>query len=181
MYIALKTHISFESEVQSMSDLKNDVVAECWAMLIKERMESGMTVREWCHDRNIKESRYYLLLVENTPQEGSGKYRTDFEWVKKHHGEVTLDNNATESTLRGFCIGKHNWRRIDTIRGVRSSTIIYSIKETAKANNLKVYEYVEYLLTEIPKHEDDTNLNFLYDLLPWFPNLPERCRKCNKV
>jgi hypothetical protein len=32
-----------------------------------------------------------------------------------------LDNNATESTLRGFCIGKHNWRLIDTIRGAKSS------------------------------------------------------------
>jgi hypothetical protein len=95
-------------------------------------------------------------------------------------GEVPLDNNATEFTLRGFCIGKHNWRLIDTICGARSSAIIYSITETAKANNLKVYEYVEYLLTEIPKHEDDTNLNFLDDLLPWSPNLPERCRKSNK-
>ena len=62
MYIALKTHASFESEAHLMSDLKHDVVAERWAMLIKERMESGMTVREWCHDRNIKESRYYYWL-----------------------------------------------------------------------------------------------------------------------
>lgn len=75
MYIALKTHTSFESEVQLMSDLKHDVTAGRWAMLIKERMESGMTVREWCHDRNIKESRYYYWLrilrrkaVENTGQ-----------------------------------------------------------------------------------------------------------------
>jgi len=95
-------------------------------------------------------------------------------------GEVPLDNNATESTLRGFCIEKHNWQLIDTIRGARSSAIIYSITETAKANNLKVYEYVEYLLTEIPKHEDDTNLDFLDDMLPWYPNLPERCQKSNK-
>ena len=95
-------------------------------------------------------------------------------------GEVPLDNNATESALRGFCIEKHNWRLIDTIRGAKSSAIVYSITKTAKANNLKVYEHVEYLLTEIPKHEDDTNLNFLDDLLPWSPNLPERCRKSNK-
>ena len=37
-----------------------------------------------------------------------------------------------------------------------------------------------YLLNEIPKHEDDTNRDFLDDLLPWSPNLPERCRKSNK-
>lgn len=95
-------------------------------------------------------------------------------------GEVPLDNNTTESALRGFCIGKHNWRLIDTVRGAKSSAIIYSITETAKANGLKVYEYVEHLLTEIPKHMDDTDLSFLDDLLPWSPNLPERCRKSNK-
>ena len=95
-------------------------------------------------------------------------------------GEVPLDNNTTESALRGFCIGKHNWRLIDTVRGAKSSAIIYSITETAKANGLKVYEYVEHLLTEIPKHMDDTDLSFLDDLLPCSPNLPERCRKSNK-
>ena len=95
-------------------------------------------------------------------------------------GEVPMDNNATESTLRGFCIGKHNWRLIDTVRGAKSSAVIYSITETAKANGLKVYEYVEHLLTEIPKHLDDTDLSFLDDLLPWSENLPEHCRKSNK-
>lgn len=56
-----------------MSDLKHDVVAGRWAVPIKERLESGMTVREWCHDRDIKEPRYYYWLrilrrkaVENT-------------------------------------------------------------------------------------------------------------------
>ena len=95
-------------------------------------------------------------------------------------GEVPMDNNATESTLRGFCIGKHNWRLIDTVRGAKSSAVIYSITETAKANGLKVYEYVEHLLTEISKHLDDTDLSFLDDLLPWSENLPEHCRKSNK-
>ena len=95
-------------------------------------------------------------------------------------GEVPMDNNATESTLRGFCIGKHNWRLIDTVRGAKSSAVICSITETAKANGLKVYEYVEHLLTEIPKHLDDTDLSFLDDLLPWSENLPEHCRKSNK-
>ena len=44
---------------------------------------------------------------------------------------------------------------IDSIAGADSSAIIYSIAETAKANNLKPYDYFEYLLTEIPKHLDE--------------------------
>ena len=58
-------------------------------------------------------------------------------------GEVPMDNNAAEQSIRGFCIGKKNWVMIDTIAGAKSSAIIYSIAETAKANNLKPYDYFE--------------------------------------
>lgn len=61
---------------------------------------------------------------------------------------------------------KKNWEMIDTINGATSSAIIYSIAETAKANNLKPYEYFEYLLTQIPAHMDDTDRSFPEDLLP---------------
>ena len=95
-------------------------------------------------------------------------------------GEVPMDNNAAEQSIRGFCIGKKNWVMIDTIAGAKASAIIYSIAETAKANNLKPYDYFEYLLTEIPKHLDDTDRSFLDDLLPWSPSLPANCRKPDK-
>ena len=49
--------------------------------------------------------------------------------------------------------------------------------ETAKANNLKPYDYFVYLLEEIPKHMEDTDRSFLDDLLPWLPNLPDGIRK----
>ena len=95
-------------------------------------------------------------------------------------GEVPMDNNAAEQSIRGFCIGKKNWVMIDTVAGAESSAIIYSIAETAKANNLKPYDYFEYLLSELPKHLDDTDRSFLDDLLPWSPNLPANCRKPDK-
>lgn len=92
-------------------------------------------------------------------------------------GEVPMDNNSAEQSIRGFCIGKKNWVMIDTIAGAESSAIIYSIAETAKANNLKPYDYFEYLLTEIPKHMDDQDTSFCEDLLPWSDKLPDNCRK----
>ena len=92
-------------------------------------------------------------------------------------GDVPMDNNASERAIRGFCIGKKNWEMIDTVNGATSSAIIYSIAETAKANDLKPYDYFEYLLTEIPKHEDDTSKEFLKELLPWSEALPEHIRK----
>lgn len=50
--------------------------------------------------------------------------------------------------------------------GAESLAIIYSIVEIAKANWLKPYEYVAHLLTEIPKHMDDKNKDFLKKLQP---------------
>lgn len=76
-------------------------------------------------------------------------------------GEVPVDNNASERAIRGFCIGRKNWQMMDTINGAKSSAIIYSITETAKANHLKPYDYFEYLLTEIPKHMADQNRLFI--------------------
>lgn len=65
--------------------------------------------------------------------------------------QIPLDNNASERVIRPFCIGKRNWHLIDTMRGANASAIIYFIAETAKANNLRPYEYFTYILAELPK------------------------------
>ena len=120
----------------------------------------------------------------------SGKAREAFTYalnqepylrVFLENGNVPMDNNASERAIRGFCIGKKNWEMIDTVHGASASAIIYSISETAKANGLKPYEYFEYLLTEIPKHQDESSTEFLADLLPWSEKLPEYIRKPKKA
>ena len=130
---------------------------------------------------------YFVWLKENihkVPQKGKTwegfNYCLNQEKYLKvflEDGEVPMHNNAAEQSIRGFCIGKKNWVMIDTIAGAKSSAIIYSIAETAKANHLKPYDYFEYLLTEIPKHMEDRDLSFCEDLLPWSPSLPDNCRK----
>lgn len=42
-----------------MSVLEHKELAGHWETLIKERTESGMTIKEWCHQHGIKESKYY--------------------------------------------------------------------------------------------------------------------------
>ena len=92
-------------------------------------------------------------------------------------GNIPIDNSATERAIRPFTIGRANWHIIDTIHGAEASAVIYSLVETAKANKLKIYEYLKHLLTEIPKHMDETNMDVLEDLLPWSEKLPEECHK----
>lgn len=90
-------------------------------------------------------------------------------------GDVPMDNNYAEQAIRPFTIGRKNFVLIDSSNGARASAVIYSLVETAKANQLNVYQYFELLLTEIPKHMDDKNLSFLDDLLPWSPTVQEKC------
>ena len=90
-------------------------------------------------------------------------------------GDVPMDNNYAEQAIRPFTIGRKNFVLIDSSNGARASAIVYSLVETAKANYLNVYQYLELLLTEIPKHMNDTNLDFIDDLLPWSPNVQEKC------
>ena len=132
----------------------------------------------------------FVYLKQHENEVGTEKLREAFIYVLNQEkylrvfltdGDVPMDNNASERAIRGFCVGKKNWQMIDTINGAKSSAIIYSIAETAKANNLKPYEYFEYLLTEIPKHMDDTDRSFLDDLIPWSKNLPESIRKPKKI
>ena len=128
----------------------------------------------------------FVYLKNHESEAGSNTLKKAFTYALNQEkylrvfledGEVPMDNNASERAIRGFCIGKKNWEMIDTINGATSSAIIYSIAETAKANNLKPYEYFEYLLTEIPEHMEDTDRSFLEYLLPWSPNLPANIRK----
>ena len=95
-------------------------------------------------------------------------------------GYVPIDNNAAERAIRPFCLGKKNWYIIDTVKGAQASAVLYSLAETAKANNLKPYEYFKYLLEEIPKHGEFEDESYLDALLPWAKDLPACCRKQEK-
>lgn len=136
--------------------------------------------------RPLVEALFVYLKQNDCQVPKTGKLREAFTYALNQEkylkvfltdGDVPMDNNASERAIRGFCIGKKNWQVIDTINGAKTSAMIYSIAETAKANNLKPYEYFEYLLEEIPEHMEDTDRSFLERLLPWSPELPEKIRK----
>ena len=95
-------------------------------------------------------------------------------------GNVPIDNSASERSIKNFCVGRKNWMFINSVNGAQASAAVYSICETAKANKLHVYRYLEYLLTELPKLADqDGNIDSskLDDLLPWSDKLPAQCHK----
>ena len=61
----------------------------------------------------------------------------------------------------------------ESVNGAKSSAIIYSIVETAKANGLHVYKYLEFVLEELSKRKKADTLDHIDDLLPW-AKLPQK-------
>ncbi len=90
---------------------------------------------------------------------------------------IPLDNNDAEQSIKAFCVGKHSWHIIDSKNGAEASAMLYSIAETAKANELKPYEYFKYVLEEILVHQEDPLDSYINDLVPWSDALPDSCRK----
>lgn len=88
---------------------------------------------------------------------------------------ITSFASIITENLLPFTVGRKNRVLLDTIKGAEASAVIYSLVETAKANNLRTYEYLELLLTEIPYHMDDKNFDYLENLMPWSDYVQERC------
>ena len=95
-------------------------------------------------------------------------------------GDIPMDNNLAEQAIRPFTLGRKNWMNMYSTRGAGASAVIYSLVETAKANDLRVFEYLDLLLTELSAHIDDTDRSFLEDLMPWSDKVKDQCRSLKK-
>ena len=151
-------------------ELEELTIAGCWVHCRRRFDEALKLIPKSCQ----KESNAFLLMKQiQAIYREEGKLARAVTYLLNQekylrvfleNGEVPMDNNVSERA----------------IRGAENSAIIYSIAETAKANDLKPYEYFEHLLTEIPNHMEDTNRSFLDDLLPWSEKLPKEIKKINK-
>jgi transposase len=77
---------------------------------------------------------------------------------------ATPDNNFCENAIRPFVIGRKNWLFCDTPQGAYASAALYSLIETAKANNLDPHKYLAYVLKKYPQAKAD---GALINLLPY--------------
>jgi len=81
----------------------------------------------------------------------------DGQWPKLvrvfETGHVPLDTNAVENAIRPFAVGRKNWMFADTVRGAEASANLYSLIETAKANDIDPWAYLLLVFRELPKAE----------------------------
>jgi transposase len=86
-------------------------------------------------------------------------------------GNLEIDNNRSERSIKPFVIGRKNFLFANTPRGATASAIAYSIVETAKENGLNPFAYLQHLFEQLPNIDPD-DPNALTALLPWSDTLP---------
>lgn len=102
------------------------------------------------------------------------------QYVKNHQsglmayledGNCEISNNLAENSIRPFTVGRKNWLFAGSPKGAIASATVYSLVETAKANDLNAYKYLQLLLSTLPKESFQKNKNLLDNLLPWNPKV----------
>jgi transposase len=82
--------------------------------------------------------------------------------------QLTPDNNACERGIRPFVMGRKNWVMSGSPAGAASSCELYTLIETAKANNWNPVQYLTKVFQRAAKMSPGDDWN---PLLPW--NLPK--------
>jgi transposase len=70
---------------------------------------------------------------------------------------LTPDTNRVENAIRPFCVGRRNWLFNGSPRGAHAAATLYSLIETAKANDIEPYRYLRHVFEQIPlaKNSED--------------------------
>jgi transposase len=120
---------------------------------------------EWCEKQNaLPKSLFGKAITYALNQK---------QWLMNFLGDgrLELSNNRAERTVRPFTIGRKNWLFSTSTDGATASSIIYSIVETAYANGLVPYLYLNFLLENVQSTTDERH----HELLPWSPTVNRLC------
>ena len=142
--------------------------------------EERLLLRQTESKKIIEEFYIWLdtLALKTLPQSLLGKAITYAQNQKEYlcnflkDGRIQLSNNLAEQSIKPFVIGRKNWLFSNTQNGANASALIYSIIQTAIANDLKPLYYLEYVFEQIQRN----GIQQASDLLPWSEKIPEKCK-----
>lgn len=158
---------------KSKAEIALDYISKLYAL---ERTIKNLSPQEKYNQRQEKAKsiidQYHQYLQQSSltvlPNSLTGKaiqYSLK-QWSKLvqylNDGIIPIDNNRAERAVKPFVIGRKNWLFANTDKGAQSSAILYSIIETAKANRLNVFNYLQDCLNTLAQKQPDID-----SLLPW--------------
>lgn len=158
----------------SKADVAISYIAKLYAiekMHAKSNTETRYSARQDKAKPILEAFRKWLdsSLLKVLPKSALGKALSyaDKYWDKATRyveaGDWPIDNNPAENAIRPFVIGRKNWLFSNTVNGANASATLYSLVETAKLNMHEPYDYLRWLLTELPKRPDGN----VSGLMPW--------------
>jgi hypothetical protein len=77
-------------------------------------------------------------------------------------GDLEIDNNGAERSLRGVAVGRKNWMFLGSDHGGRTAAVLTSLIATCKRLHIDPFAYLRDLFARISDHPK----NHLAELLP---------------
>ena len=143
--------------IESEADVKEFKAVERYQLRQKKAAPLLIQFRKWLEDISPKAPPQSLL--------GKAVSYTLNQWERLERyildGLLRPDNNLAENAIRPFVVGRKNWLFAGHPRGAGASATIYSLIETAKANDLEPYRYLRYLFERLPMAEVEADYRAL--------------------
>lgn len=95
-------------------------------------------------------------------------------------GRLPISNNLCEAGIKTYATHRRAWLFADTPKGATANAVLYTLVESARANDLNVYEYLKYILREMPQTRFHEHPELVDKFLPWSVDLPEECQLNNE-
>jgi len=148
---------SFEERKQKRQDASRPILDAFWS---------------WVEETSALHTTNELLTKALTYATNQKEYLETF----MEDGRLPISNNLCEANIKPFATARRAWLFADTPKGAKANAVLYTLVESARANDLDVYAYLKYLLTEMPNNGHLENPEIINKYLPWATELPDECR-----
>lgn len=177
-------------ELPSSEEREHMIPAEvgliyCNQLFFIEKGLKGMDPEERKHKRQELEVPVwdsFWTWIDTLDPLGGSKLAKAITYAKNHQktlcnylldGRCELSNNAAERRAKSYAIGRKNFLFHNSVPGADASAIVYSMIETAKANQINVFQYLYTVLLYMPDYKNEPK--GIEMLLPWSDFIKERC------
>ena len=138
--------------------------------IVKKRKQDQIPIKKKLYELIFKTS--YTI---NSPIYAAVNYVKDIwddMWTYLENGNIEPSNNIAERAVKPFVIQRKVFQTSGSYAGARYTTKLFSIIQTARANNLDTYRYLNYLLENIknPDIEVESLLPYSVEMSNKFSN-----------
>lgn len=160
-------------------------VAYCNKLFYLERQFKELSPEERKQKRLEQEApileNFFKWIETLNPTKGS-KLEKAVNYTQNHRdslctylndGRAELSNNAAERMAKSYAVTRKASLFHTSVAGANACAVIYSLVETANANNLNVFQYIYFLMLYMPGLESGSA--GIDQLLPWSDFIKEHC------